>query len=177
MKKPVSLGLLSLILLFCVGCDQAVKAIARDTLALGDPVSLFYGFVRFEYVENPGAFLSLGAELPAQARFLFGVVFVGLALLVTLVFLLRSRDLPAAQKLGLALLVGGGAGNLIDRLVNDGAVVDFVSLGIGSLRTGIFNVADVAITLGFLLLCLATWRPASDPAEPGPAGADLRETL
>lgn len=170
-KKPLSLGLLSLILLFCVGCDQAVKAIARDTLALSAPVSFLDGMVRFEYVENPGAFLSLGAELPAQARFLLGVVFVGLALLVTLVFLLRSRDLPAAQKLGLALLVGGGSGNLIDRLVNDGAVVDFVSLGIGSLRTGIFNVADVAITAGFLLLCLATWRPAPDPA-----GADLRET-
>ncbi|HKV11695.1 MAG TPA: signal peptidase II [Thermoanaerobaculia bacterium] len=164
-KKSFSLGLLSFILLSCVGCDQAVKAIAKGALELRAPVSLLYGMVRFEYVENPGAFLSLGAELPAQARFLFGVVLVGVALLVTLVFLLRSRGLAPAQKLGLALLVGGGSGNLIDRLVNDGAVVDFVSLGIGPLRTGIFNVADVAITAGFLLLCLATWRPAPDPAE------------
>ncbi|HSK81760.1 MAG TPA: signal peptidase II [Thermoanaerobaculia bacterium] len=165
MKKPLSLGLLSFILLSCVGCDQAVKAIARNTLELAAPISLFHGTVRFEYVENPGAFLSLGAELPAQARFLFGVVLVGVALLCALVFLLRSRDLTPVQKLGLALLVGGGSGNLVDRLFNDGAVVDFVSLGIGSLRTGIFNVADVAITAGFVLLCLVTWRPALDPAE------------
>jgi signal peptidase II len=164
-KKPFSLGLLSFILLSCVGCDQAVKAIARDALELGAPISLLHGTVRFEYVENPGAFLSLGAGLPAETRFLFGVVLVGLALLATLVFLLRSRDVTPIQKLGLALLVGGGSGNLIDRLVNDGAVVDFVSLGVGSLRTGIFNVADVAITAGFLLLCLATWRPAPDLAE------------
>lgn len=162
MKKPFSIGLLSLILLSCVGCDQAVKAIARNTLELAAPISLFHGTVRFEYVENPGAFLSLGAELPAQARFLFGVVLVGTALLCALVFLLRSRGISPAQKLGLALLVGGGCGNLIDRLINNGAVVDFVSLGVGPLRTGIFNVADVVITTGFLLLCLATWRPAPD---------------
>jgi signal peptidase II len=165
-KKPFSLGLLSFILLSCVGCDQAVKAIARNTLELAAPISLFHGTIRFEYVENPGAFLSLGAELPAEARFLFGVVLVGVALLATLVFLLRSRGIAPVQKLGLALLVGGGCGNLIDRLFNEGAVVDFVSLGVGPLRTGIFNVADVAITAGFVLLCLATWKPAPD-AEDG----------
>lgn len=162
MKNPLSLGLLSFILLSCVGCDQAVKAIARNTLELAAPISLFHGTIRFEYVENPGAFLSLGAELPAETRFLFGVVLVGAALLCALVYLLRSSGISPAQKLGLALLVGGGCGNLIDRLVNNGAVVDFVSLGVGPLRTGIFNVADVAITAGFLLLCLATWKTAPD---------------
>jgi signal peptidase II len=54
--------------------------------------------------------------------------------------------------IGLCLLTGGGLGNLIDRISNNGAVTDFLRLGIGPLRTGIFNLADVAIVSGVLML-------------------------
>lgn len=52
------------------------------------------------------------------------------------------------------MIVGGGLANWLDRMLHDGAVTDFVSLGLGPLRTGIFNVADVAIVAGLLLLVL-----------------------
>lgn len=166
MKGSVRSGLLALGLVFCVGCDQAVKAIARDALASSPPVSLFGGAVRFEYAENPGAFLSLGAELPPQIRFLLGVVFVALALAALLVFMLRSASLSTGQKAALALIVGGGFGNLIDRVANDGHVIDFVSVGIGPLRTGIFNVADMAITAGVLVMLFSGWRDrAPEPSD------------
>lgn len=58
----------------------------------------------------------------------------------------------------LALVLSGGSSNLIDRFANDGYVVDFINLGIGQIRTGIFNVADVAISVGFLMLLLQSWR-------------------
>lgn len=166
MKGSVRSGLLALALVFCVGCDQAAKAIARDALASSPPVSFFGGAVRFEYAENPGAFLSLGAELPPQIRFLLGVVFVALTLAALLVFMLRSTTLSPGQKVGLALVVGGGFGNLIDRVANDGHVIDFVSVGIGSLRTGIFNVADMAITAGVLVMLVSGWRDrAPEPSD------------
>ncbi len=51
-----------------------------------------------------------------------------------------------------SLVLSGGLGNLVDRIINDGRVIDFMNIGIGSLRTGIFNVADVCITVGVVVL-------------------------
>jgi signal peptidase II len=144
-----------------VGCDQATKALAREALASSPPVWLLGGAVRFQYAENPGAFLSLGAGLSPQWRFLLGVVVSGAALVALAVFVARSAHLSVGQRCGLGLVVAGGLGNLLDRLANDGRVVDFVSLGIGSLRTGIFNFADVAITAGVLAAMVAGLKRSS----------------
>ncbi len=158
MRYSSRLVLAALVLIALVGCDQATKAIARDQLASSPPISLLGGAVRFQYAENPGAFLSLGAGLPPRWRFVLGVVVSGAALAALAVFVLRSASLVTAQRIGLGLVVAGGLGNLVDRLANDGRVVDFVSVGIGSLRTGIFNVADMAITAGVLAAMVAGFR-------------------
>lgn len=169
MKVSVRSGLLAMGLIFCVGCDQAAKALARGALASSPPVTFLGGAVRFEYAENPGAFLSLGAGLPPRVRFLLGVVFVALALGALLVFMLRSDSLSPGQKAGLSLILGGGFGNLIDRVANDGHVIDFVSVGIGSMRTGIFNVADMAITAGVLIVLFSGWRASVSETGTDPA--------
>lgn len=146
-----------LILLTCVGCDQATKALARRTLAPLPPISLWRDLVRFEYAENSGAFLSLGANWPEAARFTFLIAFSGLALILMLAFALRAHGVDRWQWLAVTLFIGGGMGNLIDRITRAGAVVDFVSIGVGPLRTGTFNVADVAITGGALLFVIASF--------------------
>ncbi len=159
------LTLLSLVMLTCVGCDQAAKAVARDSL-VGRTISLLGGAVRFEYAENTGAFLSLGSSLPSGMRSLLFVGGTGVIVLGLLVAMARgSQGASPSGSLGLALLAGGAVGNLIDRLAYDGAVVDFVSIGLGGLRTGIFNLADVAITSGVILVAMQGWRAASS-AEP-----------
>jgi signal peptidase II len=164
MKKYLQLLLVLLVLLCCVGCDQAVKAFAKGALAFSPPVLLLDGAVRLQYVENPGAFLSLGEELPAGARFLLGVVLVGATQLALLGFLLRTRSLSTWQRVGFSLFLAGGLGNWIDRLLNEGRVIDFVSLGVGRLHTGIFNVADVAITAGILMVLVAGRERTEPPA-------------
>jgi signal peptidase II len=141
----------------CVSCDQAVKRLVQTSLAASPPVSLLHGMVRFELARNQGAFLSFGEELPDATRYLLFVVLVSGVLMATLIFTLLARAARPLQLLALSLLTGGGAGNLVDRLAHNGAVVDFVSVGIGPVRTGIFNLADAAITLGFVLLLLS-WR-------------------
>ena len=55
------------------------------------------------------------------------------------------------------LIISGGLGNLIDRMVNQGAVIDFMNIGLGSIRTGVFNGADLAIMVGLLLLLAALY--------------------
>ena len=173
MKKYLQLPLVLLVLLCCVGCDQAVKAIAKGALASSPPVLLLDGAVRLQYTENPGAFLSLGAELPAGLRFLLGVVLVGATQLALLAFLLRTRTLSTWQRIGFSLFLAGGLGNWLDRLLNEGRVIDFVSLGVGGLHTGIFNVADVAITAGILMVLVARGQLASQSdGAPFPGGLD-----
>ena len=158
------LMILLLLLATCVGCDQAAKRVARAELFNADPISYWNGVVRFEYAENSGAFLSLGSRLPPQARFFFLVVMVGGLLTIGLGLTIFSDRLNLRQKAVLALAVGGGLGNLIDRVAN-GAVVDFMSLGIGNLRTGIFNLADVAIMAGMIgVLLLTSPEPSPNPA-------------
>jgi signal peptidase II len=166
MKKYLQFLLVLLVLLCCVGCDQVVKAYAKGALAFSPPVLLLDGTVRLQYAENPGAFLSLGAGLPAAVRYLLGVVLVGATQLALLAFLLRARDLSVAQRVGFSLFLAGGLGNWIDRIANDGRVIDFISLGIGGLHTGIFNVADVAITAGIVVTLLAGRRRPAPEAAP-----------
>ena len=60
--------------------------------------------------------------------------------------------MPPLSAVAWSLVLSGGIGNLLDRLFHEGRVIDFMNIGIGSLRTGIFNVADVCITIGISLL-------------------------
>ena len=152
MKKTLKFSLLLSLLLCCVGCDQATKSAAKKLLSSSVPIPFLNGFIRFEYVENPGVFLSLGAELTVGFRFLLFVIFAGALLALMPLLVIKGSNLKPAQLIGLALLTGGGVGNLIDRIINNGQVIDFVSIGLGSIRTGIFNMADVAVMAGAMIL-------------------------
>jgi signal peptidase II len=158
---------LLLLLGVCVGCDHAAKQIARHALAPGTAVSLAGETVRFELALNPGAFLGLGAGAPAPLRGLLLLGAVPLALAAACVLLWRAGLPSRAARLGLALFAGGGVANWLDRLLHGGAVTDFVSLGLGPLRTGVFNLADACVLAGAALLLLARSRragPGSPPA-------------
>jgi signal peptidase II len=110
--------------------------------------------VRLTYAENLGGFLSVGAGLSAERRMLIFTIATGLLLLGLTVAALRGRW-EGMKLLGAALIVSGGASNWIDRVAT-GSVIDFLNVGIGPLRTGIFNVADVAILVGAVLVALMT---------------------
>jgi signal peptidase II len=148
--------------------DQATKMLARTTLTLRPPI-IFGGAIvdgglaRLTYFENPGAFLGLGADLPASVRFWVFTVLAVLLLAALAIYTWRSSARTSTAMLaGVTLLVAGGIGNLIDRIYNDGRVVDFMQVGVGWLRTGVFNVADMALMAGVGLTVLAAMgRPAS----------------
>jgi signal peptidase II len=159
LNRAVQLSILLLLLASSVGCDQAAKIVAHAKLSNSLPISYLNGLVRFEYAENSGAFMSLGSALPPSARFFLLVVLVGGILALGIGYALFSDRMSLRQKAVLALAVGGGLGNFIDRIAH-GSVVDYVSLGIGPLRTGIFNLADVTITVGMVgVLWLAGTEP------------------
>jgi signal peptidase II len=142
--------LISSLLFVTVGCDQATKVLARDSLKNLRTFSYFKHTIVFQYAENTGAFLSLGSALPENLRFWIFTIAVGLFLMFTLGLLFRKNNMDKGTTLALTLLTGGGIGNLIDRLLR-GSVTDFIHIGWGPIRTGVFNVADVAIVAGILI--------------------------
>ncbi len=158
-----------LIVIAIIVADQASKVIAYGELAGSPPVLLLGGIVRFEYCENAGGLLGLGAGLPEPIRFLLMTAVVGVLLVVGLILLLRGEHFSLPQAIILALGVGGGISNLIDRLRNQGQVIDYVSIGIGPLRTGIFNLADVAVMAGLFLLVFMSVRSETSPQSPADA--------
>lgn len=152
MGKAKRLALILAVSAGGVALDRAAKAVAQALLSPGEMYSFLGDTFRLQLAHNRGAFLSLGHDLPDLWRQLFfnaGVVALLLCLMAYAVF---SRRIRAAGVWASALVVSGGLGNLIDRFLYEGRVVDFMNFGIGPVRTGIVNLADIFITAGVVLL-------------------------
>ena len=164
-SRSASRLVLVLAVLGTIGCDRVTKHLAEGALA-GAPGRSYLGdMVWIGYVENRGGFLSLGAGLSPAVRTVIFTGGTGLMLVALTVVAIRHRwrGWPA---LGLALFIAGGLSNWIDRAVR-GSVVDFLNVGIGPVRTGVFNVADMAIMLGAAIVVIVGLAHRSN--EPGPA--------
>lgn len=162
--------LLMTALVLTVGCDRVTKHAA---MKLADqPVQSYLGdTVRLQYAENAGGFLSLGATLPSAARtVVFGIgpaVMLGLLVATAI----RSRWTGLAL-VGATLVASGGMSNWIDRVMR-GTVIDFLNVGVGGLRTGIFNVADVAVMAGVALLVISISKGTSKTPAVTPTPDDV----
>ena len=131
--------------------DQGSKRLADSLLGPHDVVSLL-PFLALRKTYNPGAAFSFLSDASGWQRWFFS----GLAVLIIGVLVAWLRRLPPGQSrvaLALALILGGAAGNLIDRVLY-GHVIDFIDLYYGTWHWPTFNIADSAITLGAVLLIL-----------------------
>jgi lipoprotein signal peptidase len=146
-----------LVMSLAAGFDQATKVMATRALKFSPPRSYLGDLFRLTYSENPGVFLGLGGNLPSGLRFWLLTVGMGLLLFGLLAYTLLNHRLTSLQVTALALIVGSGLSNWADRVLTGGAVIDFMNAGIGSLRTGIFNFADLGIEAGVLLLLLGNF--------------------
>lgn len=157
---------LLVIVVLTIGCDQVSKRVASTHLVDTPRISYLGDAVRLQYAENRGAFLSLGADLPRWARTALFTVGTSLVLVACAVSLF-TQSWPPLAVLGICLYLAGGASNLADR-VADGHVIDFLNIGLGPLRTGIFNIADMAVMAGVTLFLFAHFRPGgrADGAHP-----------
>jgi signal peptidase II len=156
LRKIIHYALLLAVVTANIGCDQISKSVARAHLDYHERVSVLGEHVVLTKVENTGAFLSLGDDLPPTAKMLLLNLLPTLALLGMLFWLLRS-NVDRATAFGLCCVLGGGIGNLVDRLAY-GSVTDFLYLEWGRVHTGIFNLADVSITGGVLfIVALQIW--------------------
>lgn len=139
-----------------IAIDQITKYIVERSLRLYDPVPVIGEFFRLTYIFNRGA--AFGIHLGEWSR----VAFTILPIVASIMLYLMYRQTPWSDKtrlISIALVTGGAIGNLIDRVRSSRGVVDFFDVGIGSSwRWPVFNVADIGVTIGALLLAVSLWR-------------------
>ncbi len=145
--------------------DVLTKMWAMNSLTFGYPVPVLGEFFRLTYTHNPGA--AFGISIGAHSRTFFLVL--SLVALVVLGMIYRStpsRD--GLRLLAVALVSGGAIGNIIDRIRFEAGVVDFLDVGIGAHRWPIFNVADMAVSIGATLLLISFYFEEKGGEEPEP---------
>jgi signal peptidase II len=144
---PLELGTMAVV----VALDQMTKAIVRQLLPLGDSRSIIPEFLDLTHVHNTGAAFGLlnAVDFPYKSLVMIGIA--GLALIAIAVYARQLGFHERMARLGLALILAGAFGNLIDRAVF-GFVVDFVDVYWRTTHFWAFNVADSAITIGAILV-------------------------
>ncbi len=146
-----------LFVLLNIGCDQWSKDLVRKHVEPMDYIQVVNDNLILTNVENTGAMLGFGQSFPPLLKMIF---LKGLPLIVLLILLARTLQKTNLNRwlvLAFAFVIGGGMGNLIDRIAY-GSVTDFFQIKLGFFKTGIFNMADVSVTMGIFLLLFLTLR-------------------
>ncbi|MBI9107725.1 MAG: signal peptidase II [Spirochaetales bacterium] len=161
MSSSKRTGLIPLILsVFIIGADQITKAIVVGNIAYHTIGPSFFGdFFRIIHTRNPAIAFSIGSSLPEEVRSVLFIIIPLLILTAAVVYFIKSDDLSGLQRWAAAGIIGGGLGNLIDRIFRPMGVVDFLDVkffGIfGMQRWPTFNIADSAVVICGILLVVS----------------------
>ncbi len=133
--------------------DKLTKILAVGFLKGKPPVSFFNDVMVFTYAENTGAFLSFGSSFNIVLKTIIMLV-IPVAVCLFGMYWCMLKEKYISRCIILSTVIGGGLGNLIDRIIHNFTVVDFLNFGIGNLRTGVLNVADLSVTFGVIVFVI-----------------------
>lgn len=139
-----------IVLIANVGCDQLSKNIARTNLGRHESIGLLNDHITIMRVENTGAFLSAGHNLPPTLKLVLLTILPVFILSIGLLYVL-TKNFSRITTLSICFVIGGGIGNIYDRVMR-GSVTDFLHIDFVVFQTGIFNMADVSIMIGMFLI-------------------------
>lgn len=145
--------LILVFILFNIGCDQVTKNIVREQVDYHANIKVINDHITLTKVENTGAFLSAGDTLSGPVKFVLLTLLPLLTLLYGLYLVMRKVNMPILLMLGICFVIGGGIGNLYDRIIY-GSVTDFLHIDFVIFQTGVFNVADMSIMAGMALIII-----------------------
>ena len=150
--------LITIIVLLGIAFDQISKVWVRNNFESYIETSIVGDIFTLIKVENTGAFLGMGSELPETLRVLLLIVVPVIVLVGITVYTYLEKSLDETSIIGFSLIIGGGIGNIFDRIVY-GSVTDFLYLNFGGvLKTGIFNIADLSVTSGMILILISSFK-------------------
>jgi signal peptidase II len=156
MKVLKKILLVCLSILCLVGCDYTSKNVAKNELKDLSVHSYLGGSLQFVYVENSGGMLSVGSKFSEKARIVIYKCFVTLMLVLLFAYTIFKKGLSKWTTIAFVFILSGGIGNLVDRFTNEGKVIDFIIMCMFNYHTGIFNIADVYIIVGVMLIVIST---------------------
>lgn len=140
-----------------IGCDQVSKNMVREQVEFRSTTEIIGKTFILTNVENSGAFLGMGSDLNPIIKTILLLVLPIAVLLFVLHYLLTKKDIDNLTIIGLSFIVGGGIGNMYDRILY-GQVTDFFHIDFGGVfKTGIFNMADVSVMVGMGLILLTSF--------------------
>lgn len=140
-----------------IAADQISKVIVRANIILrtetnpGERIPLLGDYFVLMNVKNKGAFLGMGSDLSEPLRIILLLLLPTAVLLFVLYYVFKEKQMDKLSLIGFSCVVGGGIANVFDRFVY-GSVTDFLFIDLGFVRTGIFNIADLSVTTGMILI-------------------------
>jgi len=152
-RPLIRIVLIVTVVLVNIGCDQVSKKIVRHNVYPYEMIHLLDNHLTVTRVENSGAFLSAGDSMPDATKHVFLSLVPLIAVLLGFVYIFTKPGIPRNMLIGFCFVIGGGIGNLFDRM-EYGSVTDFIHIRFGVFQTGIFNLADVSIITGIVIVLL-----------------------
>ncbi len=140
-----------------IAIDQISKIIVRANVIFGSKSEIIGNYVTLHNVENKGAFLGMGSDLNPTLKLVLLLILPVIVLGLVIVHMFKDKSLDKLTLIGFACIVGGGFANVYDR-VRVGSVTDFLHIDLGGVfRTGIFNIADMSVTSGMIMILWASF--------------------
>jgi signal peptidase II len=150
-KKVLRIMFIILIIISDISCDQISKSIVRQKLENNTHINVISKYVILTRVENTGAFLGLGDSVSRLIYKLLMIILPLIVLAYALFYIINRDNLPALLIIGISFLIGGGLGNIYDRILY-GSVTDFLYFDFVLFHTGVVNMADISVTMGFFII-------------------------
>lgn len=155
MKLSRNLGII-LLIIFNIAIDQISKVIVRANIEIREVIELIGDKFILTNVYNRGAFLGMGSEMNDTLRLILLLVLPTLVLGYLIYYIVTNKTLDKLSTIALSCIAGGGIANVFDRIAF-GKVTDFFFIDLGGVfKTGIFNVADMSVSFGMIVL-VYTW--------------------
>ena len=138
--------------------DQLSKILIRNNVDQYSEVKLIGEYFILTNVENSGAFLGMGSDFSPFIKTIFLLILPVIVLICIMVYVYRDKQIDKISLIGFCFIIGGGIANIYDRILY-GSVTDFLFIDLGGIfKTGIFNIADLSVTTGMILILLMSFR-------------------
>ena len=138
--------------------DQLSKFLIRQNVDQYSEIKLIGDYFILTNVENSGAFLGMGSDFSPFIKTVFLLILPVIVLICIMIYVYRDKQIGKISLIGFCLIIGGGIANIYDRILY-GSVTDFLFIDLGGIfKTGIFNIADLSVTTGMILILLMSFR-------------------